>query len=213
MLRECARIFGFGPLQSLIEREHVGNGEGMRVGCPDGGCVQRADVFFERFRSAVSVVAAAACADLPSLSARPIEDDPASFVFSEPESWRLGFAARHEGITNLRIARGVVRFLPATLAISRVPAATAVLSDDNVSGPSGKKTATASISVITSSWPHCAGSGRALARLSLSTRCLGIHYQLTLARQQLLGSTWPCAQHHDQSSFSEEESLLGTTIG
>src|SRR6185295_12822050 len=95
-------------------------------------------------------------------------DDPGSLVFSEPESWRLGFAARHDGLTNLRMARGVVRSLPATLAISRTPAAPALRNDDNVNGPSGKNTAAASTRVITSSSPHWEGSGRALARASLS---------------------------------------------
>ena len=90
-----------------------------------------ADVGFERLRSSVNVVAAAACADLPAT----VEDDSGFIVLSKPESWRLGFAARHDGFTNLRIARGVVRSLPATLAISRVPAAAALRNDDNVNGP------------------------------------------------------------------------------
>jgi hypothetical protein len=65
--------------------------------------VSSADVGFECFRSAINIVAAATCADLPSFSVCPIEDDPTSFVFAEPESWRLGFAARHDGLTNLRM--------------------------------------------------------------------------------------------------------------
>src|SRR5882757_1865236 len=123
-----------------------------------------ADVGFERLRSAINVVVAPACADLPA----PVEDDPGFIVLSKPESWRLGFAARHDGFTNLRIARGVVRSLPATLAISRVPAVAALRNEDNVNGPCGKNTAAASTRVITSSSPHWAGSGRAFARASLS---------------------------------------------
>src|SRR5882757_6357512 len=114
-----------------------------------------ADVGFERLRSAINVVVAPACADLPA----PVEDDPGFIVLSEPESWRLGFAARHDGFTNLRIARGVVRSLPTTLAISRVPAVAALRNDDNVNGPCGKKTAAASTRVITSSSPHLGGIG------------------------------------------------------
>ena len=98
------------------------------ISCADCGCVPSADVGFERLRSAINVVAAATCADLPA----PVEDDPGFVVVSEPESWWLGFAARHDGLTNLRMARGVVRSLPATLAISRVPAAAALRNDDNV---------------------------------------------------------------------------------
>jgi hypothetical protein len=48
------------------------------------------------------------------------------------------FAARHDGLTNLRIARGVVRSLPTTSAISRVPAAAALRNDESVNGPCGK---------------------------------------------------------------------------
>jgi hypothetical protein len=91
----------------------------------------RADVGFERRRSAINVVAAATCADL----APAVEDELGFIVLSEPESRRLGFAARHDGFTNLRIARGEVRSLPATLAISRVPAAAALRNDDSVKGP------------------------------------------------------------------------------
>jgi hypothetical protein len=119
----------------LVGCEDVGYCEDARVSCADCSCVPSADVGFERFRSAVNVVAAATCADLPAT----VEDDPGFIVFSKPESWWLGFAARHDGLTNLRMARGVVRSLPATLAISRVPAAAALRNDDNVNGPSGKK--------------------------------------------------------------------------
>src|SRR4030095_12480734 len=100
-----------GPFGYLVGGEHVGYGEDARVSRADRGCVPSADVGFERFRSAINIVAAATCADLPSFSLGSIEDDPASFILSEPESWRLGFAARHDGLTNLRMARGVVKCL------------------------------------------------------------------------------------------------------
>ena len=94
-----------GRFEYLVGCEDVGYGEDAGVSCADCGCMPLADVGFERFRSAINVVVAAACADLPA----PVEDDPGFIVLSKPESWRLGFAARHDGFTNLRIARGVVR--------------------------------------------------------------------------------------------------------
>ena len=154
MVCEFSRILRCRSFQRLIKSQNVGYREDAGIGRPNCGCVSRTDVFFERVRSPISVIAAAACADLPSLSACLIEDDPAPFVFSEPESRRLGFAARHNGFTNLRMARGVVRSLPATLAISRVPAVAALRNDDNVNGPCGKNTTAASTRVITSSSPH-----------------------------------------------------------
>jgi hypothetical protein len=122
------------PLRNLIGCEDVSYGEDAGVGCADCRGVSCTDVVFERLRSAVNVVAAATCADLPA----SVEDDPGFIVLSEPESWWLSFAARHDGLTNLRIARGVVKSLPATLAISRVPVDAALRNDDNVKGPSGK---------------------------------------------------------------------------
>ena len=157
-------ILVLGAFGSLVSGQDVGYGEDTRVSRSDCTGVSSTNVGFERLRSAVNIVAAAACADLPA----PIEDDPGVVVLSEPESWRLGFAAWHDGLTNLRIARGVVRFLPATLAISRVPTAAALRNDDNVKGPCGKNTTAASTRVITSSSPHWAGSGRAFARANLS---------------------------------------------
>src|SRR5260221_9490500 len=148
-----------GAFGYLVGCEDIGYGEDTRVSGTDCGCVPSTNVGFERLRSAVNVVAAETCADLPAT----VEDDPGFVVLSEPESWRLGFAARHDGLTNLRMARGVVRSLPATLAISRVPAAAALRNDDNVNGPCGKKTAAASTRVITSSSHQSAGSGRAFA--------------------------------------------------
>ena len=57
-----------GPFAYLVGGEHVGYGEDARVSCADCGCVPSPDVGFERFRSAINVVAAATCADLPPLS-------------------------------------------------------------------------------------------------------------------------------------------------
>ena len=162
--------FFLGAFRYLVGGQDVGYGEDARISCADCGCVPSTNVGFERLRSAVNVVAAETCADLPAT----VEDDPGFVVLSEPESWRLGLAARHDGLTNLRMARGVVRSLPATLAISRVPAAAALRNDDNVNGPSGKNTAAASTRVITSSSPHWAGSGRAFARASLSILRFGM---------------------------------------
>jgi hypothetical protein len=68
----------------------------------------------------------------------------------------------------------VVRFLPATRAISRVPVDAAVRNEDTVNGACGKNMAAASMSVIISSSPHWEGSGRTLARASLSVLRLGI---------------------------------------
>ena len=151
VLRPCAFIvFVLGAFRYLVGGQDVGYGEDARISCADCGCVPSTNVGFERLRSAVNVVAAETCADLPAT----VEDDPGFVVLSEPESWRLGFAARHDGLTNLRMARGVVRSLPATLAISRVPAAAAPRNDDNVNGPCGKNTTAASTRVITSSSPH-----------------------------------------------------------
>ncbi len=174
MVCEFPGVLRPGSFQRLIKGQDIRYREDTRVGRPNCERVARADVFFQRLRCSISVIAAAACADLPSLSARLIEDDPASFVFSQPESRRFGFAARHDGLTILRMARGVVRSFPATLAISRVPTAVALRKDDNVNGPCGKNTATASTSVITSSSSHWAGLGRAFARASLSTLCFGM---------------------------------------
>jgi hypothetical protein len=61
-------VLVLGTFGYLISGEHVGYGEDARVSCADCGCVPSADVGFERFRSAINVVAAATCADLPSLS-------------------------------------------------------------------------------------------------------------------------------------------------
>lgn len=119
---------------------------------------------FERLRCAISIVAAATCADLSS----SIEDDPDAIVFSEPETGRLGFTARHVGLTSFRMARGVVKSFPATRAISSAPEATAFRREDRVNGPCGKNRAVASARVSTSSSSHCAGSGLVLTRISLS---------------------------------------------
>jgi len=73
-----------GPFGYLVSCMDVGCGEDARISCADRGCVPSADVGFERFRSAVNVVAAATCADLPPT----VEDDPGFVVLSEPESWR-----------------------------------------------------------------------------------------------------------------------------
>jgi hypothetical protein len=171
VLRPCAVVaLILGALGNLVGGENVSYGEDGGVSGADCAGVPLADLGFERFRSAINVVAAAACADLPA----PVEDEPGFIIFSEPESRWLGFAARHDGFTNLRMARGVVRTLPATLAISRVPTADALRNDDTVSSPCGKNTAAASTRVITSSSSHWAGSGRAFARPSLSMFRLGM---------------------------------------
>ena len=165
VLRPRSLVFlVLGAFGYLVGCEDVSYCEDASVCCADCGCVPSADVGFERLRSAVNVVAAATCADLPAT----VEDDPGFIVLSKPESWWLSFAARHDGFTSFRMARGVVKSLPATLAISRIPAAAALRNDDNVNGPCGKNTAAASTRVITSSSPHWAGSGRAFARTILS---------------------------------------------
>ena len=58
-------ILVLGPFGYLVGCKDVGYGEDARISCADCGCVPSADVGFERFRSAVNVVAAATCADLP----------------------------------------------------------------------------------------------------------------------------------------------------
>jgi hypothetical protein len=141
-----------------------------------------------------------------------VEDDPGFVVLSEPESWRLGFAARHDGLTNLRMARGVVRSLPATLAISRVPAAAALRNDDNVKGPSGKNTAAASTRVITSSSPHWAGSGRALARTSLSVLRLRMFGRGTYEFARPLPRPF-CSTCTRNLLFEMLDALAGAAIG
>ena len=57
-----------GPFRYLVGCKDVGYGEDAGVSCSDCGCVPSADIGFERFRSAINIVAAATCADLPSLS-------------------------------------------------------------------------------------------------------------------------------------------------
>ena len=82
----CAQarvLLVLGPFY-LVSCVDVGCGEDARISCADRGCVPSADVGFERFRSAVNVVAAATCADLPPT----VEDDPGFVVLSEPELWR-----------------------------------------------------------------------------------------------------------------------------
>src|SRR5665213_1041468 len=155
-------------LRCFVGGQNVGYREDARVSCPDCGCVPSADVDFERLRSAVKVVAAATCADLPAT----VEDDPSLVVLSKPEARRFRFTARHDGVTIFFTARGVTRILPATTATSRVPAAIAVRRDDKVSGPSGKKTATASISIMASSSAQSWGRGRCLTRNRASRRRL-----------------------------------------
>ena len=77
------------PLRNLIGGQDVSYGEDPGVSCADCRGVSCADVAFERLRSAVNVVAAATCADLPAV----VEDDPGFIILSEPEAWWLGFAA------------------------------------------------------------------------------------------------------------------------
>ena len=61
-------ILVLGPFGYLVVCKDVGYGEDAGVSCADCGCVPSADIGFERFRSAINIVAAATCADLPSLS-------------------------------------------------------------------------------------------------------------------------------------------------
>jgi hypothetical protein len=61
-------ILILGPFGYLVCRKDVGYGEDAGVSCADCGCVPSSDIGFERFRSAINIVAAATCADLPSLS-------------------------------------------------------------------------------------------------------------------------------------------------
>jgi hypothetical protein len=80
-------------LGDFVSGKNVGYCEEARIGHPQGGRVLLADVFFERYRCAISVIAVAACADFPS----SVEDDPAVIVFAIPKAGRLSFAARHVG--------------------------------------------------------------------------------------------------------------------
>ena len=109
--------------------------------------------------------------------------------------WRLGFAARHDGLTNLRMARGVVKSLPATLAISRVPVTAALRNDDNVNGPCGKNTAAASARVMTSSSPHWAGPGRAFARASLPALRLGMLNAVLMSSRDRASASSTCTRN------------------
>jgi len=61
-------VLVLGPFGYLVGCKDVGYGEDAGVSCADCGRVPSADIGFERFRSAINVVAAATCADLPSLS-------------------------------------------------------------------------------------------------------------------------------------------------
>ena len=61
-------ILVLGPFRYLVGCKDVGYGEDAGVSCPDCGGVPSADIGFERFRSPINIVAAATCADLPSLS-------------------------------------------------------------------------------------------------------------------------------------------------
>jgi hypothetical protein len=72
--------------RNLISCQDVSDGEDTGVGRADCRGMSSADVAFERLRSAVNVVAAATCADLPAA----VEDDPSFIVLSEPETWWLG---------------------------------------------------------------------------------------------------------------------------
>jgi hypothetical protein len=108
----------------------------------------------------------------PGNRSHPEAAAPTNPTFSsEVETRRLCFAARH-GVTCL-IALGVVKTFLATRATARRRSLTSVRSEDNVSGPVGKKTVTASISVIASSSPHCSGRGLARVRARRSRFCRG----------------------------------------
>jgi hypothetical protein len=61
-------ILVLGPFGYLVGCKDVGYREDPGVSCADCGCVPSADIGFEPFRSAINIVAAATCADLPSLS-------------------------------------------------------------------------------------------------------------------------------------------------
>jgi hypothetical protein len=161
--RDVAGILGVRILRRFVGGDNVGYCERARIGRPDGWGVSFCKVFLERFRRAVSVFAAAACADLPF----SIEDDPGVGVFAVPKAGRLGFTARH-GVTIFLIARGVVKSLPATRATSSLPAAISVRNEDKVSGPCGKNTETASTRVMLSSSPQSEGFGRAFTLMRRS---------------------------------------------
>src|SRR4051794_35795843 len=116
MTCDRARIYGFRALGGFVCGEDVGYREETRIGRPKRGGVAFAEVGFKRARRAFSVFAQAACAVLPLW----VEDDPVSGVFTEPESWRFGFAARH-GVPFFRMAEGVVKSLPATRTVASPP--------------------------------------------------------------------------------------------
>ena len=93
------------------------------------------------------------------------------------------------------MARGVVKSLPATLAISRVPVTAALRNDGNVNGPCGKNTAAASTRVMTSSSPHWAGSGRAFARASLSALRLGMLNAVLMSSRDRASASSTCTRN------------------
>jgi hypothetical protein len=96
---QIAAKFGFKSAYDVVSDKAPGGAGAPRFGSQQHfgtsvigfveavGGVPPTDVGFECLRCAINVVAAATCADLPSA----VEDDPDFIVFSEPESWWLGF--------------------------------------------------------------------------------------------------------------------------